>query len=90
MLHRASVGAVPAAFLTVTNTGPRVDPADLPRLFEPFQRADGSDGRHPGGLGLGLSIVRAVASAHHAGIEAMAEPGGGLAVTLTFPARTGR
>ena len=67
------------AFLSVTNTGPPVEPADLPRLFEPFQRADGPDGNDPGGLGLGLSIVQAVANAHHAGIEARANPGGGLA-----------
>jgi signal transduction histidine kinase len=74
------------ALLSVTNTGPMISGDELGRLFEPFQRlngrrASGADGHH----GLGLSIVRAIASAHAATIEAHAEPGGGLAITVAFP-----
>ena len=41
------------AVLCVSNAGPVVRPAEMDRLFEPFQRVDGE----AGGLGLGLSIV---------------------------------
>ncbi|MHA6758230.1 response regulator transcription factor [Streptacidiphilus sp. PAMC 29251] len=37
------------------------------------------------GLGLGLSIVQAIATAHDADLTATAEPGGGLTVTVGFP-----
>jgi signal transduction histidine kinase len=71
--------------LTVTNTGPVVPPGELERLFEPFQRLGGQRLRHPDGHGLGLAIVRAIATAHGAAVTAQANPGGGLTVTVTFP-----
>jgi signal transduction histidine kinase len=78
--------ATPAhAVLTVTNTGPRVSPMEVERLFEPFRRSQtdrtAADGHH----GLGLSIVRAVATAHEATVTATPQPEGGLVVTVTFP-----
>jgi signal transduction histidine kinase len=42
-----------------------------------------------GGHGIGLSIVRAIASAHAAAITAQPQPGGGLAIDVTFPASAG-
>jgi signal transduction histidine kinase len=54
----------------------------VPELFEPFQRANGRAASGERGLGLGLSIVRAVAEAHHAQVSATARPDGGLAVTV--------
>ncbi len=74
------------AVLSVTNTGPVLAPSELNRLFEPFQRLDGRRGRRKDGHGLGLSIVRAIATAHGAAISASALPGGGLSVEVTFPA----
>jgi signal transduction histidine kinase len=73
------------AVLSVTNTGPVVRPDETDRMFEPFQRlgggrAAGADGHH----GLGLSIVRAIAVAHDATIDAVPQPAGGLAVTVSF------
>ncbi|HWD84990.1 MAG TPA: ATP-binding protein [Solirubrobacteraceae bacterium] len=77
------------AVLTVSNTGERIASEQVDRLFEPFRRLGsdrtGSDGHH----GLGLSIVRAVAQAHQAEVAAIPVPGGGLTVTVTFPALTG-
>jgi signal transduction histidine kinase len=70
--------------LMVTNTGAVLDPARVPELFEPFQRANGRAASGERGLGLGLSIVRAVAEAHHAQVSATARPDGGLAVTVRF------
>ncbi|MFF6908132.1 sensor histidine kinase [Streptomyces sp. NPDC012389] len=71
--------------LEVANTGPVVDPAALPLLFEPFRRAQAR--RHaPGeGAGLGLSIVASVARAHGGDVGATANPGGGLTARVTLP-----
>ncbi|MDX6515697.1 MAG: hypothetical protein QOH73_1363, partial [Gaiellaceae bacterium] len=72
--------------LTVVNTGPVVPPADLDRLYEPFQRLDsGRNGDEDGGLGLGLSIVHAIAAAHGAALVTRAQPDGGLTTVVTFP-----
>jgi signal transduction histidine kinase len=74
------------AILTVANTGPAVPRDAVERLFEPFQQLDrertGSD-RH---YGLGLSIVRAIATAHDATVAARPNHAGGLVVTVAFPA----
>ncbi|WP_433401749.1 sensor histidine kinase [Streptomyces sp. CA-146814] len=71
--------------LEVANTGPVVDPAAVPLLFEPFRRAQAR--RHaPGeGAGLGLSIVASVARAHGGDVGATANPGGGLTARVTLP-----
>ncbi len=70
--------------LTVTNTGPVVPPEEVERLFEPFQRLGPQ--RIAGGYGLGLAIVRAIATAHDATVTAIPDPDGGLTVTVCFPA----
>jgi signal transduction histidine kinase len=74
------------AVLTVANSGPAVPPAQVGRLFEPFQRLGEDRVAGPGGSGLGLSIVKAVAAAHDAWVHARALPGGGLEVQVHFPA----
>ncbi len=74
------------AVLSVVNTGPVIRPADVERLFEAFQRLDPRRTHHRDGHGLGLSIVRAIASAHGASITARPLPDGGLAVEVAFPA----
>ena len=74
-----------AASVVVADTGPGVDPAHLPRLFDRLFRADASRARRHEGSGLGLSIVRSVMDLH--GGTATAENGtdGGAAFTLLFP-----
>lgn len=74
---RVDLGAAPAtvdgrAVLTVRNTGAVVPPAELDRLFQPFQRLGAQRLGHTGGHGLGLAIVRAIAAAHGATLT----PGG--------------
>ena len=76
------------AFLSVSNTGPVIPSAEVERLFQPFQRLDPRRAIHKDGHGLGLSIVRAIASAHGASITADPLPDGGLSVRVSFPSHT--
>lgn len=74
------------ARLTVENTGPVVPAGQIERMFEPFQRLARERTDDADGLGLGLSIVEAIAHAHHATITAKPRPAGGLVVRVDFPA----
>jgi signal transduction histidine kinase len=73
------------AVLSVANTGPVIPPAQPGRLFEPFQRLTTTRTTNDNGHGLGLSIVRAIATAHGATIAAHARPEGGLHIQVSFP-----
>jgi len=73
------------AFLSVTNTGSVIPDSEVERLFQPFQRLDPRRAANNEGHGLGLSIVRAIASAHGASITADPMPDGGLSVWVSFP-----
>jgi signal transduction histidine kinase len=72
------------AVVSVTNTGQVIPPAEIGRLFQPFQRL-GTRRARCDGHGLGLAIVGAIAAAHDAAITAQPAPGGGLSVTVSFP-----
>ena len=74
------------AVLTVANSGPVIPPAELERIFQPFQRLDGARTAGGNGLGLGLSIVKAIADAHDATITTRPRPEGGLQIEVDFPA----
>jgi len=71
------------AVLSVTSSGQVIPPAEVDRLFQPFQRLGPRPARRDG-HGLGLSIVRAIAAAHAATITAQPRPGGGLAIDVAF------
>lgn len=75
------------AVLSVVNTGPVVDPRELPELFEPFRRGPAARSGATPGAGLGLAIVRAVVAAHHGEVTATARPDGGLVVRVELPLR---
>lgn len=68
--------------LTVADTGPGIPEADRERVFDRFVRLEAS--RHTPGSGLGLSLVRAVAHLHRAGVE-LQDAAPGLRVRLHFP-----
>jgi len=72
------------AVFEVANTGASVPAEQIPTLFEPFSRAD--QRLNPTeGVGLGLSIANAIASAHNATITARPRASGGLEVSVTLP-----
>jgi signal transduction histidine kinase len=70
--------------LTVANTGPLVDPDDVGRIFQPFERL--SDRTSHDGSGLGLAIVASIAAIHGGTAIAGPREDGGLAVTVQLPA----
>jgi signal transduction histidine kinase len=72
------------AVLSVANTGAEIPAGDVGRLVQPFQRR--GTPRSGDGLGLGLSIVQAIAVAHGGRLTLTPRPGGGLTAELTFPA----
>ena len=72
--------------IAIEDDGPGAAAADLPRLFEPFFRADRSRARDSGGFGLGLAIADGVVKAHGGETRAENIDGGGLRVVLRLPA----
>lgn len=73
------------ACLSVADTGEGISPEDQPYLFNRFYRADGSRSRHSGGAGLGLSIVKSVAEAHHGHATVASVPGRGSTFAIWLP-----
>jgi len=77
--------AGPLAVVRVANSGPPIPPAQVDTLFEPFRRLEPDRTGSDRGAGLGLSIVRSVATAHAGHATARALPDGGLEVTVELP-----
>ena len=78
--------AGPVSVVRVANGGPLIPPDQVTTLFEPFHRLEADRTGSDRGAGLGLSIVRSVASAHGGTVTAKALPGGGLEVRVELPA----
>jgi len=74
------------AVIEVSDTGPGLTPEELDRIFERFYRADESRSRASGGVGLGLSIVAAVARAHGGSVGARSDAGRGATFRIELPA----
>ena len=76
-------GAGNAALLRVRDTGPGIPPDERPRIFDRLFRGDRS--RAERGLGLGLSLVKAIVEAHGGTVAVDSEPGAGSTFTVTLP-----
>ena len=78
------------AELSVSDSGPGFTEEEAARVFERFYRVDHSRTRASGGVGLGLSIVAAVAEAHGGVATARPTPGGGATFLVAIPLANGR
>ncbi|MEV4512668.1 HAMP domain-containing sensor histidine kinase [Dactylosporangium sp. NPDC049525] len=74
-----------ALTVDVTDDGAGIAPADLPRVFDRFWRADGSRSRTTGGSGLGLPIARQLARAHGGDVTVTSTPGEGSTFAVRLP-----
>src|SRR4029079_16389998 len=80
-----------SASLVIEDTGQGIAPDFLPHLFERFTQADTGSTRLPGGLGLGLSIVKKIVSLHGGRVEAdSAGVGRGARFSVVLPLGNGR
>jgi signal transduction histidine kinase len=81
----SAVSGEAARFLVVDNGGGVLNPGLARELAQPFRRL-GADRTSSGrGSGLGLSIVTAIAAAHHGSVDLLARPEGGLRVRIGLP-----
>jgi signal transduction histidine kinase len=76
-----------AAIMRVRDTGAGIPPDELPRIFERLFRGDTS--RTERGLGLGLSLVRAIVEAHGGTVDVESEPGKGSVFSVSLPLEVG-
>jgi two-component system phosphate regulon sensor histidine kinase PhoR len=87
---RIEISAAPGdpgrVVLRCRDTGVGITPADLPRIYERFWKADSSRQRDGEGSGLGLAIVRHVVEAHGGEVTVTSEPRHGTEFRVILPA----
>jgi PAS domain S-box-containing protein len=71
-----------AILVSVTDSGPGLDPATAAQLFEPFYTTK------PTGMGMGLAISRSIVEAHGGKIRVASNGGHGATFEFTVPVRT--
>lgn len=69
--------------VSILDSGPGLNPEEIPKLFKPFMRGDSARGGT--GSGLGLSIVQRIAQMHQGKVELLNRESGGLEARLTLP-----
>jgi PAS domain S-box-containing protein len=74
------------AVIAVRDTGIGMDRNTLAEVFDTFRQAENSQARSRGGLGLGLSLVKALVALHGGSVQAASEgPGCGSEITILLP-----
>ncbi|MBN1582909.1 MAG: GAF domain-containing sensor histidine kinase [Anaerolineae bacterium] len=73
------------AWFTVWDTGIGIPKGKMNRIFDRFYQIEPSLARHYEGMGLGLSIVKAMVELHHGRIQVKSKEGCGSAFTVTIP-----
>jgi signal transduction histidine kinase len=73
------------AIIEVDDDGPGMPENEIERVFEPFHRIEGSRNRQTGGIGLGLSVARAVARGHGGDVVLKNRAAGGLRARVCLP-----
>jgi signal transduction histidine kinase len=71
--------------VSIVNTRGEIAPERLPRLLQPFTQGDMRSTRAAGGLGLGLSVARAILDAHGGGLSVDTGRGQGTTVRVVLP-----
>ena len=71
------------AVIEFRDTGMGISSAEQPRIWTRLYRGDKSRSQH--GLGLGLSLVKAIVEAHHGEVSVLSEVGAGATFTVTLP-----
>ncbi|MFF9510684.1 ATP-binding protein [Streptomyces sp. NPDC014724] len=83
-LRTESRGATSWLVTEVADSGPGIDPAVLPHIFDRFYKADAARTRSAGS-GLGLAITQENVRLHGGTVHASNEPGGGAVLTVELP-----
>ncbi|MFJ5713762.1 ATP-binding protein [Neobacillus sp. NPDC093127] len=69
----------------IQDEGSGMNEDDIPHIFERFYRGDKSRDRKTGGVGIGLSIVKALMDAHRGVVKVKSRLNKGTSITLWFP-----
>ena len=80
-----TVGEAARVRIVVSDTGIGIPAEVAPQVFERFYRVDKARSRADGGSGLGLSIAKWVAEAHHGSIDLVSQPERGSTFTVSLP-----
>jgi two-component system, OmpR family, sensor kinase len=84
-IHVGTLRDADMAALIVQNTGPEIDGADLPHIFERFYRADKARTSSSGRTGLGLAIAKAIVQSHGGSIDVASSAESGTRFTVRLP-----
>jgi two-component system OmpR family sensor kinase len=71
--------------ITISNTGPGVPEAEIPKVFDQFYRVDQSRAIRHGGSGLGLAIVKRIVELHGGKVKFDSQLGGWTQMTVSLP-----
>jgi two-component system OmpR family sensor kinase len=77
------------AIVRIEDDGPGIPEHQMRIVFEPFRRLETSRNRDTGGTGLGLAVVRAIATSHGGEVVLDNLSGGGLGAELRLPRALG-
>jgi signal transduction histidine kinase len=75
--------------VTIADRGPGIEPAEQPKIFDPFYRASAAVAAQIQGAGLGLSLVKRIVEAHQGRVTVKSAPGAGAEFIVYLPAATG-
>jgi signal transduction histidine kinase len=75
-----------SVWLVVDDDGPGIPVADRARVFDRFTRLDEGRARDAGGVGLGLSMVKAIVERHGGSVVVDDAPLGGARLIVQLPA----
>jgi signal transduction histidine kinase len=82
-VHLSCAGEAGCVIIRIKDSGMGIPPSEQPRIWERLYRGDKS--RSQRGLGLGLSLVKAIVEAHHGSVSVNSQPGEGAEFIVKIP-----